>query len=727
MSFIRRKPFRQRLSVALVSALFAPLAMPAGAAEAVDAAPSVDARVPALSPVVVTGSRVEHASFDLPAAIDVVDRARITEGQARVNASEALVSVPGITVQNRQNYAQDLQISSRGFGARSAFGVRGIKLIADNIPASMADGQGQAATFNLDQAERIEVLRGPFSAIYGNHAGGVIQLFTREGQGAPSLETSVSGGSYGTWKADAAAQGKVGGIGYVLDASRFATDGYRDHSAATRDQAMAKLTAELGKDSRLTLVANQLTQHDTQDALGVKWNTFQRDPRSNEIDTSDTQNPKRTFADRFNTRKSIDHVQGGATYERRFGDDRLQVTAYGGNRKVTQYQAIPFNAAAVIRGSGGVVDFNRDFGGLGARWINVRQLGGGSLTTTAGIDYDRSTDDRRGYENNAGVKSTLRRNELDTVTSLDPYLQSEWQTGAWVLTGGLRHSQVDFTVDDRFITASPINGNDSGKVSYSSTTPMLGVLYKAAPALNLYASAARGFETPTLNELFYSGSGGAFNFRLQPAHSTHLEVGAKAFVGSDTRVNLALYQVRTTDELVVDVSFNGRTSYKNAGHTLRRGVELSLDTVWRHGFSGRLAVTALNAIYDESFTSGSPAVTVPSGNKIPGVPAASFYGELAWKDAPSGLNAAVETVANGKIYVADSNTDQAAPGYMIANLRVGAEQKSGAWRLREFVRLNNVFDRSYVGSVIVGDSNSRFYEAAPTRNWLAGVSAQYVF
>lgn len=726
MYFICRKSLAHRLSAAL---LFAPLVMPAGAAEVLVAVAGSDARLPALDPVIVTGSRVEHSSFDLPAAIDVVDRARISDGQARVNASEALVAVPGITVQNRQNYAQDLQISSRGFGARSAFGVRGIKLIADGIPASMPDGQGQAATFNLDQAERIEVLRGPFSAIYGNHAGGVIQLFTRDGQGAPSLETTLSGGSYGSWKADVSAQGKVGNLGYVIDASRFSTDGFRDHSAATRDQAMVKLTADLDVDSRLTLIANQLRQHDTQDALGVKWATFQRDPRSNEIDTSDTQNPKRTFADRYNTRKSIDHVQGGATYERRFGEDRLQLSAYAGNRQVIQYQSFSQGFQAPPSHPGGVVDFDRDFGGFGARWIAVRQVGGGGLRTTVGVDYDRSFDDRRGYENfigsQLGVKGVLRRNEQDVVSSLDPYIQSEWQSGQWSFTGGLRHSSMRVSVDDKYVLAG--NGNDSGKVTYSSTTPLLGVLYKATSALNLYASAARGFETPTLNEMFYSGTGGTFNFNLQAARSKHLEIGAKAFVGSDTRVNLALFEVRTEDELVVDASSSGRTSYKNAGHTLRRGVELSLDTVWRHGFSGRIAVTRLDATYDESFTTGLTNIVVPAGNKLPGVPAASFYGELAWKDAASGLSAAVETVASGKIYVADSNTDHTAPGYLIANLRVGAEQKSGGWRVREFIRLNNAFDRHYVGSVIVGDTSGRFYEGAPGRNWLAGVNVQYVF
>ena len=233
------RPFSHLKLVAALSAAFPLLAL-------------ADTPTIALDSVVVTGSRIEHSSFDLPAAVDVVDADRISTGQARVNASEALAAVPGITVQNRQNYAQDLQISSRGFGARSAFGVRGIRLIADGIPASMPDGQGQAATFNLDRAERIEVMRGPMSSIYGNHAGGVIQMFTKDGQGTPTVEGGFVAGSFGTRKIDLSAQGEVNGIGYVIDASHFTTDGYRDHSAADRDQTMAKLTYRPSADGKLT-------------------------------------------------------------------------------------------------------------------------------------------------------------------------------------------------------------------------------------------------------------------------------------------------------------------------------------------------------------------------------------------------------------------------------------------------------------------------------------------
>jgi len=681
-------------------------------APALDAAP-----VPV---VVVTGSRIEHDSYDFPAAIDVVDAARIGNAQLRVNASEALVAVPGLVVLNRQNYAQDLQISSRGFGARSAFGVRGVRLIADGIPASMPDGQGQAATFNLDMAERIEVLRGPFSALYGNHSGGVVQLFTRDGQGRPTLETTVSGGSDGAYKVDVNAQGEASGIGYVVDASRFGTDGYREHSAARRDQGFAKLTTRPTATSRLTITASSLNQDDTQDPLGVTWNTFQRDPRAGEIDATDTQVPNRTLAERYNTRKSIDHQQGGAAFEQRFGADRLRVMAYVGKRQVIQYQAFSRGFQAPPTHSGGVVDFDRDFYGLELQWMTVRQLAGGKLSTTAGIEYGRSVDDRQGYENfvgaQFGVKGALRRNEKDKLSNLDPYVQTEWAGGPWVLTAGLRRSSLKVDVDDRFLA----NGNDSGSADYSRVTPVLGTLYKVSDGLNVYASAARGFETPTLNELFYS-SGGGFNFNLAPARSKHLELGAKAQVGEDTRINAALFQARTEDEMVVDTAGGGRTSYRNASSTLRRGAELSLESSLGGGFSARASVTLLRATYETGFGS------VSAGRRLPGVPRANGYAELAWAEPNGRLSAALETVASSKIYAEDTNLERAAPGYGVVNARIQARQSIDRWRFRQFLRVNNLFDRSYVGSVIVGDTNRRYYEAATGRQWMAGVSAEYTF
>ncbi|HQA09849.1 TonB-dependent receptor [Zoogloea sp.] len=698
---------------ALAAALAALAATPAGAADT-DPAPLT------LNPVVVTGSRAEAASFDMPAAIDVLDRTQITAGQPRVNASEALVAVPGVIANNRQNYAQDLQISTRGFGARSAFGVRGVKLVADGIPASTPDGQGQAATFNLDVAERMEVLRGPYSAIYGNHSGGVIQLFTREPEERPSVEGGFAAGSYGTTKADLTAQGKLDGLGYVINASRFSTDGYREHSAATREQTFAKITGKPDDDSKLTLVVNGLSQHNTQDPLGLKWGTYQSNPRGVE-----------SAAITYNTRKSIDHLQGGVAYERRFGADLLQFSAYAGQRSVIQYQSIPKATQLANPGhSGGIIDFDRNFHGIGARYIAVRDAGGGKLTTTVGIDYDSSTDQRNGYENfigtALGVKGKLRRRETDTVDSLDPYIQTEWARGDWAVTAGLRHSQVKFRVADDYITAT--NGDDSGSRSYRRTTPMLGVVYKLDPAVNLYASAARGFETPTLNEMFYAiPPASGFNFGLKPSRSQHFELGAKAFVGTTSRLNVALFQIATEDELVVAASGDGRTSYRNAGKTLRQGVEAAFDTAWQRNLTSRFAVSHLRAIYDEALSS-----SIPAGKNLPGIPRTTFFGDLAWKPLP-GITAAAEAIYRSRVFVEDTNNaaggdaKRPAPSYAIANLRLTAEQRRGPWRFTEFARIDNLFDRKYIGSVVVGDGNDRYYEPAPGRTGMVGVNARYNF
>src|SRR5688572_19679825 len=347
----------------------------------------VDAQQPAVKPgvlpeVTVTATRIEGETFDLPVAIDRVDRDVIREHKPQVNLSESLNRVPGVVVQNRQNYAQDLQISSRGFGGRSTFGVRGIRLYADGIPATMPDGQGQAATFNLGSADRIEVLRGPFSSMYGNAAGGVIQIFTADGPPEPTLSGGFFAGSYDTWKLATQFGGTSGPFNYIGDLSRFQTDGYRDHSYARRDQLNAKAKYDLGQRGLLTLVVNSLDQPETQDPLGLTAAQVVQDPRQ-----------AGTNAIAFNTRKSISQTQAGVTYGLDVtGANRLEVRAYGGDRQVTQYLAIPLATQAAPTHSGGVVDLDRGYGGGGLRWTHMAGPGGAPLTANVGIDYERQSE-----------------------------------------------------------------------------------------------------------------------------------------------------------------------------------------------------------------------------------------------------------------------------------------------------------------------------------------------
>ncbi|SDK37133.1 iron complex outermembrane recepter protein [Pseudomonas delhiensis] len=681
------------------------------------AAGAEDGAVPAdevFAPMVVTGTYAPVSSFDLPFSIDTVQQPRIGDGQLGVNLSEVLPRVPGLVVQNRQNYAQDLQISSRGYGARSAFGIRGLKLLSDGIPASTPDGQGQAATLNLDVAERIEVLRGPASTIYGSNAGGVIQMFSRDGSGPPRVGAETTFGSDGFNKNHLYAEGGNDKAGFLLDASRMDTDGYRDHSAARRDQTFAKLNFRPDDDSRLALIYSSLEQNGTQDPLGQTWDAYKHDPRS-----------VAAAAETYDTRKSIDHQQLGMNYERYFGDATLQFNLYAGQRSVIQYLSIPRGVVSNTQRGGGVVDFDREFHGGTLRWIQPVQGVPGELTVTTGVDYDRSRDDRRGYQNYSGdqlgVKGELRRDEDDTATSLDPYVQARWELGDWTLDAGLRHSTMKMDVDDHYLA----NGDSSGSKKYQKNTPSLSVMYAFTPELHGYVSAGKGFETPTQAEMAYApGLVESFNFGLDPATSTQYELGLKARVGGNTRINAAVFEIRTDDEIVVASSTGGRTSYQNAGKTLRRGFELGVQSQLNEQWDATLAYTRLEATYDEDFVEGGNLIE--KGNHLPGVPGSSLYGELVWKPRQD-ISMGFEGQYRSKVYVEDSNEDKPAPSYAVFNWRTRFEQRYGPWTFHQLLRLDNLLDRQYVGSVIVGDSNGRYYEAAPGRSWYAGAGLEYQF
>ena len=661
----------------------------------------------------VTATRVERESLDLPVSIDTVDARTIREDRPQVNLSESLNAVPGVVVQNRQNYAQDLQISSRGFGARSTFGVRGIRLIADGIPATMPDGQGQAASFSLDTAERIEVLRGPFASMYGNASGGVIQIFTADGPPQPTVDARLYGGSYDTSKWTAQYGGQHGPLNANVSASYFRTDGYREHSSARRDHAHAKLKFDGGTAGVFTFLADYLDQPETQDPLGLTAAQVAQNPR---------QAP--AVALQFDTRKSITQNQVGLVHDLKLGTrDQLQARAYVGDRQVTQYLAIPLAVQAAATHSGGVVDLDRGYGGAGLRWSHSFEPF--NLDLHVGIDYERMSERRRGFINNLGIAGALKRDEDDTVDTTDLYAQAEWRPYERLLfMAGIRNSKVRFESRDFFVTANP---DDSGSVRYQRTSPVGGVAFDLSQRMKIYANAGKGFETPTFAELAYRPDGtSGLNFALQPSISTHYEVGMKFLLGEASRATVALYHVDVTDEIVVATAVGGRTTFKNAGKTRRNGAEVGWHGRLGYGFEGAVALSWIDATFVDAFTSGAPPVPIPSGNKLPGVPSQTLYGELIWRHAASGFHAGAEVRHNGRVYVDDVNS-QSAESYTIANLRFGFEQRTRRWRFNEFLRIDNITDKRYIGSVIVADTNGRFYEPAPERNWLVGLSAQLSF
>jgi len=689
------------LTARRIAAVLAAVALTASTARAADDVQSLDA-------VVVTGTRSAARAFDLPASVDVIDGRTLREGQPQISLAETLSRVPGVFAANRNNYAQDLQISSRGFGARATFGVRGVRLYQDGIPVTMPDGQGQTGSFSLLSADRVEVLRGPFSTLYGNASGGVIAVFTEAPREAPGATLTLGGGSYGAWNLGGLLSASRPGVGALVAASHFAIDGYREHSAATRELGNAKLVVTPSSGTRITIIGNSQYQPETQDPLGLTRAQWQANPRG--VDPA---------ALSFDTRKTINQLQGGVAVEQQLGADvTLDATAYGGRRLVRQYLAL---SGVGPTSSGGVTDLDRDYHGAGVRITWRTALLGGPLSVVAGADADRQKERRRGYVNQNGRLGDLRRDEDDVVRSVDAYAEAQWSPWrAWTFTAGVRSSEVRYTSDDHYITAQ--NPDDSGARTFRDASPVLGAVWHATETLNVYASYGEGFETPTFAELAYRTGGTGLNFDLEPARSRAAEVGLKAIVGGRHRFDLAAFATRTKNEIVIDAATGGRTTFRNAGRTRRNGVEAQWTATLPHDLSAHVAYTWLRATFADDFATGTPPVIVGAGARLPGVPSQQAYGELAWTPARGrGFTTALELQYVDRLYVNERNSDFA-PSFAVANARVGWNGTFGKARVQGFFRVNNVFDRRYAGSVIVGDTNGRYFEPAPGRNWFAGVN-----
>jgi len=676
-----------------------------------------------LSSLVITATRMPTDSRDLPVSVDRIDASTIRSGQLQVNLSESLMTVPGVSAQSRQNYAQDLQLSVRGFGARSSFGVRGVRLYSDGIPGTMPDGQGQFSQFDLTSADHIEVLRGPFSALYGNSSGGVIAIFTEDAKPGFSVGGTAEYGTFNTQRYAVKTTGD-GLVNYVVDASHFQTDGYRVHSDAERNLFNAKASGNLSDASKLTLVANAVQTPFVQDPLGLTRAQLAADP---------TQAGVNAIA--YNTRKSLAQEQLGTVYENHFSAaDDLIAGVYTGHRATTQFQAIPkATQQAAPLYPGGVIDLDRAYWGADLHMTDQRSIGGTPLLLVAGLNYDDLAEARKGYLNfigaELGVQGALRRDEANHVYDFDQYLQAQWDPAArWRIVAGVRNSVVDVTSHGHLAV---LDAADS-EVRYSAVNPVAGVTFRATDAVNVYGSYGKGFETPTLNDLAYrsvDGSLPGLNLGLKPARSDNYEAGVKAG-NTYVRANLAVFYIKTVDELAVLQNSGGRTVNQNIGETNRRGLELETDATWAGGFSARFAYTYIRAVVAQPYftcvaapcnpltnpTGPPPANYLPvlAGRFLPAVAQNTAYLGVTWSYSPLGFSTTLETQARGKIYADDRNTDAAA-GYWVANWRAGFEQQSTHWRFSEFARIDNLANRAYVGSVIVNETNTRFFEPAPGR------------
>lgn len=668
-----RRPCRGLLSVALSGALIAPLIAQAALAQATpdDAAQTLD-RIHVLGqPQPLTG---------FPGAATALDINALRDGQRQASLAELLQ--------------------------------RGLGLVSNGIPASAADGQGQAATFALAALDRLQVLRGPLALVHGNGAGGVI-VGDSLLDGSRTQRADVWADSQGSQRIAVRADGRSDDERWRWRAhgSHLHADGHRPHSGVRLSHAGGVLQRR-DDDGSLQLTFDALHQPWTDDPLGLTREHWQRDPHGTD--------PAALLHD---SRKRVDNLQAGLRWSRQLADGGERwLAAHAIDRRMQQFLAIPPGAQIPPTSAGGMIALQRQSSGveLGQRW----QLGTAALAI--GAELGRLHEDRQGHENfsgdTLGVRGRLRRDERNRIDRHEAWLAWEQRFDTWTLLAAARHSRLRFASQDRYI--APGNPDDSGRLHFTGTAAALGLARRWA-STEVFASIGRGFETPTVTELAYRPDGEAgFNRDLRAARFRSAEAGLR-WRGDALSGSAAWFVIDGRGEIVPALSSGGRASFANAGRTRRHGIELAADGRLGGHWRWRLVGNALQARFVDGFSHvirrGEVVQPrhVAAGNRVPGIPRVHGFAELAWQHPQRNWSAALEAAGNSAITVDDANSD-AAPGHVRLNL-VARWRSATATGWHGFLRIDNLADRNVVGSVIVNEANGRHFEPAPGRGVTLGI------
>lgn len=651
-----------------------------------------------MATIEVTAPRLARELYATPAAVSTLESDAIAQGQQRVRLDESLVRVPGVFLQNRDNFAQGQRISIRGFGARAPFGVRGITVMVDGIPYTLPDGQAQLDAIDLDSAERIEVIRGPSSVLYGNAAGGVIDVTTADGRDNPGTSLRAEAGSDGYRKTSLQTGGSQGDWSHHVSLSALNVDGYREQSSTEKYLLNAKLRRELGSERALTAIVNLLDNPRSEDpgALNAEEVAEGRDqaaPNSLALDAG----------------QNVDQQLLGLQYEDlAVGPGELYLKGFISQRDFEQQ--LPYVGDSRI-------GYQRDYLGASAEYHHEVTLGDLPLSYIAGVEVARQDDERfRKDVNPQGVVGEQLAEETQTATSTGAFVQGDLaMTEKLTLSLGARFDQVELEVDDRYQD----DGDQSGDRRFNEWSGSAGLSYRYRPQHQVYVNTGTAFETPTFSE-FANPEGGGFNAAIEPQKAWNREVGARGYLAPlALDYDLTLFSVRVRDELV-PYDEGDRTFYQNAGDTDRDGIELALG--WQFADQWRLDSALTLARYE--FDRFATPTERFGGNRIPGLPEQTWVNQLTWEGRDDRF-ATLETQYTGDM-VADNANETEVDDYWLLNLRAG-----NGWRLGEDTRLNayvgvrNLLDEEHYANVRLNAGFGRYYEPAPGRSVYGGVEVSF--
>lgn len=653
-----------------------------------------------INPIKVNATRVEKNIIDIPASISHIGQEKIQLGTEQAGLDESMRQVPGAFFLNRYNYAQDLRVSIRGFGARSNFGIRGIKIIVDGIPETLPDGQGSIDGVDIGSIYKIDVIRGPSSSLYGNASGGAILIETERGPELPFVELRNTYGDFNLNKQQLKIGGNTGDLNYLLNISNTSVDGYRDNSKFENKQFNGRFEYSLSDSSNIISTLHHTDQPFANDPGGITAEDAATDRRQARAQNLNYQAGEKVKQTRF-----------GLIYKTQLNKSRnLEIRTYNTDRDFSN--KLPFQ-------NGGMVNLDRSFYGGGLKYIEEGYLGKYQNRLLLGVDYDRQDDNRSRYNNLLGIKGakTLQQNEL--ITSLGAYLQNETKLNDIAeITLGVRHDDVEFDVRDKFLS----DGDDSGKISLNQFSPMIGVSLKTSSNTNIYATASKAFETPTTTE-FANPSGGGFNQAVKPQKSTNYEIGIKKLSNKYT-FEAAIFQINVRDELTPyeDSEQPGRTFFTNAGSSDRYGLELS--NIRR--FYDQFEFSTTYTYSDFKFNHFKDVNGIKhDGKRIPGIPKNLLNFNLSWSN-DSGSYANLETTFTGEFYADNSNQNKV-DSYAVSNLRLGKNFTHNDLNIGFYFGINNIFNEQYNSNIRINAYGNRYFEPAPKQNIFFGITVNKKF
>jgi iron complex outermembrane receptor protein len=651
--------------------------------------------------IIVTATRIEKALDRVPAAISVIGQEDIQLGRQQLALDESLSRVPGVYMQNRFNFAQDLRVSIRGFGARANFGIRGIKILVDGIPETLPDGQGSVDSIDLGATSQIEVLRGPSSSLWGNASGGVISITSELAPAEPFSEVRVTAGEDAYQKLQFKAGGGGDRMGYLVSLSDSSYDGYREQSRSENTQLTGRFNFDLGGDREFLTVLSYTDQPISDDAGALNLAELAADRRA-----------ARDVNATFDAGESLEQSRIGFVYNMPIGEKhQLSARNYYAWRDFGN--KLPFPA-------GGIVELDRFFAGGGINYIYDGTLAGRPNQVIIGLDVDHQDDDRQRFNNSpGGIAGALTFEQNETVRSRGLFAQNDLTLSENVeLSFGVRADSVEFDVTDRFLS----DGDDSGNVKLDDVSPMVGIIVGLTENVSVYGTYSSAFETPTTTEFNRPDGTGGFNPSLEPQVATNFEIGLRGSIAEKHFYEVAVFNIEVDDELIpFEVPLSpGRVFFQNAGRSNRDGIEFSLRANPTDRLRATLSYTYSDFEFDEFIDAN---LNDFAGNTIPGIGEHVLFAEIAYRHE-RGWYAALDLLHSGDQY-ADNANAVLEDGYALGNLRMGFEKELDSMTISPFLGINNLFDETYNANIRINAFGGRYYEAAPGRNAYAGISVLF--